>query len=462
MSIFNDENSVALHGSTTDLTTGSAAGRILKFSIPIFFGQLLQMLYNLADAWVIGKFADNNAFAAVSTMGIVTFLIIGFCMGLSVGGSVVISRYFGAGDKKNVSSAIHTNYLMAAIFSVAATAVGLLLTPHLLRWIGTPAQVMPYALTYLTIYFGGVSTVIFFNVSMSVMRALGDSLHPLCYLAVSSALNIFLDLLFVAHPAFRWGVAGAAAATVISQGVSALLCILRQCLIRDYTGLDIRRIRFLPHMMREVVGLGLPSGIQNAVLTVGNLVVQKNINAFGAHAMSGFGAYVKIESVVFLPILSMSMSIPTFVSQNLGAAKYERAKKGASFSIVFGLITAEAVGIFTYFFAEPLLRIFTTDPSAIKFGLIHSHIVPPFYFLLAFAHCAAGVMRGCGKAVIPMVNMLAFWCVGRIIYVTVAVSLHPVFQSISWAYPLAWGLSDIVFLYCLLKTDWVHNFQNVK
>ncbi len=442
-----------------DLIGGSIAGSILRFSVPIFLGQLLQMLYNLADAWVIGNFADNNAFAAVSTMGTVVFLIIGFSMGLSAGGSVVISRYFGAGDKEKVSMAIHTNYLLAVIISIAATILGLTITPHLLVWIGTPSEVIPYASVYLKIYFGGISTVIFYNIAMSVMRALGDSIHPLIYLAVSSSMNVILDLLFVAHPAFHWGVAGAAAATVISQGTSALLCIGRQLHMSDYTRLQIKKIRFIPEQMKEVVSLGLPSGVQNAVLTIGNLVVQKNVNSFGTYAMSGFGAYVKIESVVFLPILAMSMSIPTFISQNLGAARYDRAKKGAAFCLLFGVATAQLIGFLTYLFAPDLLGIFTQEAQAIKYGTIHSHIVPLFYCVLAFAHCAAGIMRGCGKAVVPMVNMLVFWCIFRIIYVTLAVRFHPVFQSVSWAYPITWSLTDIIFLFFLLKTDWVHNFE---
>lgn len=444
----------------TDLTRGPVARGILSFALPICIGQFLQMLYNLADAWVIGNFADNNAFAAVSTMGTLVFLIVGFCSGLSVGGSVVISRYYGAKDPGNVSKAIHTNYLMAILVSIAATVTGLILTPHILLWIDTPQKVIPYASAYLKIYFGGVSTVIFFNIAMSVMRALGDSIHPLYYLAVSSFLNIFLDLLFVAHPAFRWGVTGAALATVISQGFSALLCILRQCRMEGMARLDFREIHFYPRMLSEVVKLGLPSGLQNAVLTIGNLVVQKNINAFGTYAMSGFGAYVKIESVVFLPILSMSLSLPTFISQNLGARQYERAKKGARFCTIFGVSLAEIIGILTYIFAPQLICIFTQEPEAIRFGVIHSHIVPLFYFLLAFAHCSAGIMRGCGKAFIPMLNMLAFWCFGRIIYVTIAVRIRPEFSTISIGYPLVWGLSDIIFLILLLKLDWTHSFEN--
>ena len=314
-----------------DLTRGSIPGGILAFAIPLFLGQLLQQLYNMVDAWVIGNFADNDAFAAVSSTGTVVFLIIGFFSGIATGGGVVISRYFGARDEDNVSKAVHTNFLMGLIASAIGTVAGLILAPHLLVWLGTPDSVMPHALRYLQIYFGGVSTVILYNICMSIMRALGDSIHPLYYLLFSSIVNIGLDLLFVAHPAFHWGVTGAAAATVISQGLSVILCLFRMCRIKDYTRLDFKKLHYHSHMMKKVLYQGLPAGIQNAVITVGNLVIQKNINSFGAYAMSGMGAYSKIEGFVFLPIMSMAMALPTFVSQNLGARQYHRAKKGAVF-----------------------------------------------------------------------------------------------------------------------------------
>ncbi len=426
---------------------------MLRFALPVCIGQLLQQLYNMADAWVIGRFADNAAFAAVSTMGIVTFLIIGFCAGMSVGGSVIISRYFGAGDDENLSRSIHTNYLMAVFVSAAATAAGVLLTPHILEWIGTPAQVMPYASAYLTIYFGGITTVVFYNTGTAVMRALGDSLHPLYYLAACTSINILLDLLLVACPLFRWGVSGAALATVISQGISALLCIHSQLRQTGPQKLDPQKLRLHPPMIKEVIRLGLPSGLQNAALTLGNLTVQKNINSFGTYAMAGFGAYVKIESLVFVPIMAMSQTLPTFISQNLGAGKPERAKAGAVFGTVSCIISAEIFGLLATAFSPFLLQIFIHDPQSLAFGILHSHIVPLFYFLLAFAHCSTGILRGCGKSFLPMLNMFTFWCVGRIAYVTIAVSLRPVFTTISWAYPIAWGASDLTFLWMLWREN---------
>ncbi len=439
------------------LTEGSIAKGILSFAIPLFLGQLLQQFYNVADAWVVGNFADNNAFAAVSSAGSLTFLIIGFFNGIAIGGGVVISRYFGAQDEKNVEIAIHTNFLFGLIASVLSTIVGLLLIPVLLRLMQTPEEVLPSSLLYLRVYFAGVSTIILYNIGMSIMRALGDSIHPLYYLVISSVINVILDLLFVA--VFHWGVGGAAAATIIAQGVSAAMCIFRMCRMEGVARLDFRKLHYNGPMMKEVIVQGLPTGIQNSVISIGNIVIQKNINSFGPFAMSGVGAYSKLEGFAFLPITCMSMALPTFISQNLGAKEYNRAKKGAVFGIVSGVAVAELIGIAFYFGIEPMLRFFVDEEQAVAFGKMHSHVTTLFFCLLAFSHCAAGVLRGCGKSIVPMAAMLTFWCGLRIIYVTNALKFMPQFTTISWAYPLTWSCSSIVFLLFLLFSDWTHAFE---
>ena len=438
--------------TAVNLTEGPIVKKILLFAIPLFVGQLLQQFYNMVDAWVIGNFADNNAFAAVSSAGSMTFLIVGLFNGISIGGGVIISKYYGAGEKINVVKAIHTNFLFGIISSVLSTAVGLALMPHILVWMKTPESVLPNSLQYFTIYFAGVSTVIMYNICMSIMRALGDSLHPLYYLILSSVINVVLDLLFVA--VFGWGVAGAAIATVIAQGISVILCLIRMCRQKDYTRLDFKKLHFEKDMMIEVIKQGLPTGIQNAVISIGNLTVQTNINSFGPYAMAGGGAYAQIEGFVFLPIMSMSMSMPTFVSQNLGAKKIDRAKKGSVFGILFGMVSAEIMGLIIFLVAPSFLKIFVNTPQSVEFGTIHAKVTALFFFLLALSHCCAGVLRGCGKAFIPMITMLAFWCGVRVIYVTSILKFIPEFQMISWAYPLTWSLSSLVFVIILLKMDW--------
>lgn len=443
-----------------DLTTGPIGREILAFAIPLFLGQLLQQLYNVADAWVVGNFADNNAFAAVSSTGSMTFLVIGFFNGVATGGGVVISKYFGAKNYAAVDKAVHTNFLFGIIASVLATGVGLAIVPWLLRIMKTPDEVMPESLTYLRIYFAGVSTIIMYNIGMAIMRALGDSIHPLYYLILSSIVNIILDLLFVA--VLGWGVAGAGIATVIAQGISAILCIVRMCRLDGIGRLRLSSLKYYPDYMGEVIAQGLPNGVQNSVISIGNMVVQTNINSFGSYAMSGVGAYSKIEGFAFLPITSMSISLPTFIGQNLGAKKYDRAKKGAAFGIVSGVLMAEIIGVIFFNFAPQLLRLFVNVDEAVLIGEGHAKRISLFFCLLAFSHCAAGVLRGCGKSIVPMITMLAFWCGVRIVYVTTTLHFIPKFSVISWAYPLTWSLSSIVFLIFLLKSDWVHTFEKKK
>ena len=455
-----NEMSKNRYNSGRDLTEGPIGRGLLAFAIPLFLGQLLQQLYNVADAWVVGNFADNNAFAAVSSTGSMTFLVIGFFNGVATGGGVVISKYFGAKNYDAVEKSVHTNLLFGIIASVLATAVGMLLAPWLLTIMKTPAEVMPESLTYLRIYFGGVSTIIMYNIGMAIMRALGDSIHPLYYLVLSSIVNVLLDLLFVA--VLGYGVAGAGVATVIAQGISAVMCIVKMCRTDGVGRLKLRALRYYPEYMGEVIVQGLPNGVQNSVISIGNMVVQTNINSFGSYAMSGVGAYSKIEGFAFLPITSMSISLPTFIGQNLGAKKYDRAKKGAAFGIASGVVLAEIIGVIVYLFAPQLLRFFVNVDEAVAIGERHARIICLFFFLLAFSHCAAGVLRGCGKSIVPMITMLAFWCGVRIIYVTTTLHFIPNFSVISWAYPLTWTLSSIVFLTFLLKSDWVHSFEKKK
>jgi putative MATE family efflux protein len=341
---------------------------------------------------------------------------------------------------------------------VVATVIGIIFVPVMLRLIDTPAEVLPYSLAYFNIYFGGIATMVLYNVFMNIMRSVGDSYHPLLYLLFSSVLNVVLDIILVAY--FHTGVVGAAVATVVSQGISALLCFIRLIGLKDNTGIVISEIfKWHPRMMREILLQGLPMGLQNSVISIGNIVVQKNINAFGPHAMNGMGAYSKIEGFVFLPITSISMAIPTFISQNLGARKYDRAVKGARISVIAGVVLAETIGLIYFMFADTALGWFIKDPQDISYGHMQVATCAFFYCLLAYSHCAAGIMRGAGKSIVPMVTMLTFWCGVRIIYVTTAIRFIPKFTTISWCYPLTWACSSIVFTIWLLTSDWTHAFD---
>lgn len=442
-----------------DLTKGSIAKGLVQFTIPVIFGQILQQLYSIADAWVLGNYADNTAFAAVSSTNSLIFLMIGLFNGTAIGGGVVISRYFGAKDEKGVEMAIHTNVLFGLIASVLVTLAGLFLIPQMIKLMKVPEDVLPQSLLYFRIYFAGSATVILYNVFTSIMRALGDSIHPLYYLAFSSVVNVVLDLLLVAK--FHQGVAGAAFATVFSQGLSMLLCLMRMRKSKDYTRISWKKIKWYPQMMKKVIQQGLPAGIQNSVISIGNVVIQTNINAFGEFAMTGAGAHSKIEGFVFIPITSMVLTLPTFISQNLGAKEYDRAKKGALFGILTSVILAEGIGLIVYVFSPQLIHIFAKSEEAVRYGVIQERIMTLFYGLMAFSHSATGVLRGSGRSIVPMVTMLGIWCGVRVLYVTIAIQIVPVFQTICWAYPLTWGLSSIVFLIYLLKSNWLHTYDTM-
>ena len=323
---------------------------------------------------------------------------------------------------------------------------------------GTPQDVLPNSILYFRIYFCGSLAFVLYNIFVGILQSVGDSRHPLVYLIISSVVNILLDLLFVGVMGF--GVGSAAMATIISQFVSAILCLLRLSRSPEDYRVHLRKIRFDFSFLKQIIQNGLPSGFQNSIISIANVVVQANINSFGKMAMAGCGAYSKIEGFGFLPITCFAMSMTTFISQNLGAGKYDRAKKGARFGILCSVVMAELVGILIYGLAPVLIAAFNNDPQVVSFGTAQARTVTLFYFLLAFSHCMAGILRGAGKATVPMLVMMCCWCIIRITYISIAVKIIPVINVVFWAYPLTWTLSSLVFLIYFLKADWIHGFEN--
>lgn len=442
------------------MTEGSIGGKMIRFAIPLFIGNLFQQLYNTADALIVGNLLGNDALAAVSATGTLVFLLVSFFNGMYAGAGVVVSRYFGAKETDKVQAAIHTNVAVTIISGIILTVIGTAFTPTILNWMGTPEDVMAQSVKYVQIYFAGGLGLVMYNSLRGIMQALGDSRHPLHYLIFSSVLNVILDLLFIG--VFRMDVGGAALATIIAQFLSALLCLVRLMRSEEAYRLSLRKIRIDWPMFRLIINYGLPSGLQNSVIAIANVVVQSNINAFGTNAVSGCGAYSKIEGFAFLPITSFTIAITTFVGQNLGAKEYERTRKGAKIGIFCSLLLAEAVGIIVYIAAPFLIGLFTSEPEAIAFGVQKARTCAIFYFLLASSHCLAAVLRGVGKAVIPMAAMLICWCVIRVSILQICV---PIFQSIAvvnWVYPITWSLSTAFLIVYYIKVDWMHGFDEKK
>ena len=442
------------------LTQGSIWKAILLFALPIFLGQVFQQLYNTFDAWCVGYFINDNAMGAVTSSGSLIFLMVSFFNGLAMGAGVVIARYYGAKNDEAVSKTIHTAVAFGLCTGTALTIVGTTCTPIILRWMGTPDDTMLYSIPYFRFYFCGAIFTVMYNIFVGIHHAVGDSKHPLYYLICSTGVNICLDLLFVGVLGF--GVGAAALATTISQGISAALCCVH--LIRSHgpARLYLRKIRFHWQNLQEIIRYGLPSAIQNSVIALANVVVQSNIFAFGSDAVNGCGAYSKLEGFAFLPVMCFSQSLSTFTGQNLGAKQHDRVKKGVGFGIACSLTMAEVIGVLSYLFAPQMIGFFAKSEAAIIYGTQHMRTICLFYCLLAFSHCIAGIMRGAGKATVPMFTMLLCWCVIRVSYITVAVRFVPELTTVSWAYPISWSLSSIIFLIYFLKADWIHNFDRIE
>ena len=440
-----------------DMTQGSIWKQLLLFSLPLMAGNLFQQLYNTVDSIVVGNFVGKEALAAVGSVGPIINSLIGFFMGLSTGAGVIISQYYGAKADEKVSRTVSTTLVMTFILSIVFTILGILITPYMLRMMSTPDDVIRESATYLKIYFGGVAGLMFYNMGSGVLRAVGDSRHPLYFLIFSAVVNTVLDLLFVG--VLKLGVGSAALATIISQFISALLCLRRLLRSPEEYRLVPSRIRFDPIMLKQIISNGLPAGLQNSMIALANVVVQSNINSFGKMAVAGCGAYSKVEGFGFLPITCFSLALTTFISQNLGAKQYDRAKRGARFGILCSITLAEIVGICVYFLSPYLIAAFNSDPEVVAYGTLQAHTITLFYFLLAFSHCIAGIMRGAGKATVPMFVMLCCWCIIRVTYITIAVRIFPVINTIFWAYPLTWTLSSILFFLYYRKADWIHGFE---
>jgi len=446
--------------TTRDMTSGSIYKHMLAFALPILFSQLFQQLYNTADAFIVGRLLGTEALAAVSSSGPLIHLMISFLVGISMGASTVISRYFGAGDPDKVSKAIHTNLAFGLISSLILTAFGVIFTPTILRWINTDPQVLPQATEYFRLYFAGFSTIVMYNMCKGIMNAVGDSRRPLYYLIYSSVLNVVLDVVFIA--VFNWGVWSAAFATVISQASALVLCLFHVLKKGHIYSVYISRIRIHREIFGEIVRIGLPAGVSNSVIGLANVVVQSQINSFGMLAMAAYGAHSKIEGFVFLPVMSFNIAISTFISQNLGAKQYERAKKGARFGIILAVAMAQCIGFVVLAFAPQLVAMFDPTPGVVELGALQARTLARFYFLLSFSHAIASVCRGAGKAFVPMLVMLGVWCMARLVYIYAIMHFVGEISYIYWAYPITWVISSLIYLVYYLRSDWVHGFEHPK
>ena len=445
---------MVLRSSGSSLTEGSIWKSMLLFALPVFLGNVFQQLYNTFDSWVVGNYLGDNALAAVSSSGSLIFMMIGFFNGVAMGAGVIIARCYGAKDYDSMRRAIHTDVAFGLTAGILLTALGVAFTPTILRWMDTPEDVLPQSISYFRYYFCGAIFTVMYNIMVGILHAVGDSRHPLYYLIFSSFVNVVLDLLFVA--VFRWGVGSAAIATTISQGVSALLCFRLLLTTKEPYRVELKKIRYHWDSFKDIVRYGLPSGVQNSVIAMANLVVQTNINSFGKAAMAGCGSYSKIEGFAFLPITCFAQALSTFVGQNLGAQQYGRVKKGVRFAVICSVSMAELIGVASYLLAPQLISIFNDSPEVVAYGAAHMRTICLFYCLLALSHCIAGILRGAGKATVPMFIMLGCWCLLRVTYISIAMQHVNELHTVSMAYPITWFASSVLFIIYFYAADWMH------
>ena len=437
------------------MTEGSIWRVLVRFAFPLFLGGLFQNLYTAVDSLVVGRFCGDNALAAVASSGSLCRFLIGFFQGVFMGGSVIISNRYGAGDREGVDRSVHTLVVFSLISGAVLTVLGVLFTPLILEWMNTPDNVMPNSVLYFRIYCSGLLALVLYNTANGIFQALGDSRHPLYYLIISSVANVVLDLLFVAG--FHWGVAGASAATVLGQALSAVLAFAHLMSGRFIIRVRLRSLKPDLGILKQVFRLGIPGGIQNSVISLANVIVQGQVNTFGDAAMAGCGSYARVEGVVFLPVMTLVMAMTTFTSQNLGAEKRDRARQGARQGTVMAVVLAEAVGVVTFILAPRLIGLFSKTPEVLQYGVLQTRVESLFFCLLAVSHSCAAVLRGAGQPVVPMAVLLSVWCVFRIIFIAAVTRFIPSITVLFAAYPITWGISAVLLICALKRKDWTLN-----
>lgn len=438
---------------STVMTEGPIWRKILFFSIPLILGNLFQQLYNTVDSIIVGNYIGSEALAAVGSSGSIINLLIGFCIGASAGAGVVISQFFGARDKEGVRKAVHTTIAIAIGAGIILTAAGILLAPVILRAMGTPGEVFGQAVTYLQVYFGGILFSVIYNMSAGILNAVGNSKRSLLYLMIAAISNIFLDLLFVV--ALKMGIVGAALATDISQLISCIFIMLFLTRSQEVYHVKIRDIRLYDHLFSKIVKIGLPTGIQNIVISFSNVIVQSSVNSFGAVAMAGFAAYIKIDGFNILPVLSFSMAATTFAGQNIGAGQYHRVRKGMFVSVGMGILYTVMTGILLLIFAPQVIGVFTNNQDVVAYGVYIMKFFCPFYWILAILQVASGTIRGTGKTLQTMLIFLLSLCIFRVLWIWGALAVsHEIFR-VMVAYPLSWVVGALLILLYAWKGKWM-------
>lgn len=442
---------------TTMMTEGSVVKNILFFSVPLILGNLLQQLYNTVDSIIVGNYVGSNALAAIGSSTSLVYLLIAFSQGVSVGAGVVISQRLGQKNKEGVQISVHTALALAGILGIALTVGGILFSKEILVWMNTPEEVLKDAVTYLRLYSAGMVFNVVYNMAAGILNAAGNSKRALGYLGIASIINLILDLIFIVG--MKAGIAGAAIATNIGQMVSCVLAI--GFLVRtqaDYK-VCLRKIKIHKAAAGLIIKIGLPTGFQNMIISLSNILVQSSVNSFGADAMAGFGAYMKVDGFNVLPVTSFGMAATTFVGQNCGAGKLERVKRGMWVTLGIGIAYTITTGILLLTFSETIMRLFSNDAAVIAYGQQAMHFFCPFYWVLSILHALSGTVRGVGKSIPPMIVLLISLCLFRVLWVQFAMPNIASIEGIFILYPISWAIGSGLMILYTWKGKWLTNYE---
>lgn len=437
----------------SDLLHGSIWKSILWFSIPLLVGNLFQQLYNTVDSYVVGNYVSSNALAAVGQSTPIINMLVGFFMGLATGAGVIIAQYYGANRSDRLKRAVHTSMALTGVLCIIFTIIGITFSRPILELIGSPTEILPLATLYLQIFFGGVSFALIYNMGAGVLRAIGDSKRPLYYLIVASITNIILDFFFVLY--LDMGVAGVAIATLSAQGLSSVLVIYRLLTVNEAYRVIVKEIKFDRVMLRKIIRIGVPTALQQSIVSFSNVIVQSYINGFGAAAVAGYSTTVKLDGFLQLPIQSFSLAITTFVGQNVGAKQYSRVKKGIRTALFMACIITGVGAAVMFFNCDLLIGFFSKERAVIEAGSTMVYAFAPAYIVLPFVHIISGALRGVGLSKVPMYSMVMCFVFMRQIYLAIFTKLSSDLLIVFLGWPITWIVCAVFLIYYYKTKDWL-------
>lgn len=442
------------------MTEGNIWKLLIVFALPLILGNLLQQMYNTADSIIVGNYIGSNGLAAVGSGSSLLMLIISFSQGAAVGAGVIISQSIGAKRSDIIKKSVHTAMCISIILGLVLSVIGVIFSSQLIEWMRTPEDVLEDSISYFRLYCVGLIFNVIYNMATGILNAAGNSKKPLQYLAIASVTNIVLDLVFI--KVFKMGIEGAAIATDISQALSGVLAVGYLLRVKSDYKINIKELKIDKAIAKEIIRIGLPTAIQNAVISFSNVLVQSSVNDYGSIAMAGYTAYLKIDGFNILPVLSISMAVTTFTGQNVGAKNLKRVKKGMYDALIMCTIYTVLTGVFLLSLSHQILSLFTNDSAVIEYGQLAMKYFCPFYFLLGILNTLAGTVRGAGKGVPPMLILLFSMCIFRIFWIKLALLFFSTIDGIFMLYPISWLVGMIMMIIYTRYGKWLPQENKTK